>query len=105
MNEPATKRLPNRWSHILLNIEAGSFRHVAGIGHYDDGRLAEIFLKADNAGTAIDNAAHDPAVVASIALQYGVDADSLRRALMRNGSGIASGPLGVVLDLVTGDGP
>ena len=100
----ARKRLPNRRGHILLNIEAGGFRYVAGVGRYDDGRLAEIFLNADKAGTAIDDAARDSAVVASIALQHGVEADTLRRALMRNGSGIASGPLGVLLDLLAGDG-
>lgn len=92
------ERLPNRRAHTLLNFEAGGFRYVAGVGHYEDGRLAEIFLNASKGGTAIDDAARDSAVVASIALQHGVDADTLRRALMRNGNGIASGPLGTLLD-------
>jgi hypothetical protein len=107
MNDPATKpyrrRLPNRREHVLLNIEAGGFRYVADVGRYGDGRLAEIFLNADRGSTAIDDAARDSAVVASIALQHGVDADTLRRALMRNGSGVASGPLGVLLDLLAGE--
>ena len=30
--------------------------------------------------------------------QYGVEPDTLRRALMRNGSGEANGPLGVLSD-------
>jgi hypothetical protein len=94
------QRLPNRRAHTLLNIEAGGFRYVAGVGHYHDGRLAEIFLTAEKGGTAIDDAARDSAVVASIALQHGVDADTLRHALMRNGSGVASGPLGTLLDLL-----
>jgi transposase-like protein len=72
---------------------------VAGVGHYDDGRLAEIFLNAEKGGAAIDDAARD-SVVASIALQHGVDPDMLRRALMRNGNGAASGPLGTLLDLL-----
>jgi hypothetical protein len=93
-------RLPNRRAHTLLNIEAGGFRYVAGVGHYRDGRLAEIFLTAAKGGTAIDDAARDSAVVASIALQHGVDAHTLRHALMRNGSGVASGPLGTLLDLL-----
>ena len=53
------ERLPNRRAHTLLNIEAGGFRYVAGVGHYDDGRLAEIFLNAEKGGTAIDDAARD----------------------------------------------
>ena len=48
------ERLPNRRAHTLLNIEAGGFRYVAGVGHYDDGRLAEIFLNAEKGGAAID---------------------------------------------------
>lgn len=99
----ARRRLPNRRTHTVLNIEAGGFRYVAGVGHYNDGRLAEIFLNAEKGGTAIDDAARDSAVVASIALQHGVDADTLRRALMRNASGTASGPLGVLLDVLAKD--
>ena len=113
MNDPvkaptlARERLSNRRAHTLLNIEAGGFCYVAGVGRYDDGRLAEIFLNADKGGTAIDDAARDSAVVASIALQHGVAPGMLRHALMRNGSGAASGPLGVLLDLLAareGDG-
>jgi hypothetical protein len=58
------ERLPNRRAHTLLNIEAAGFRYVAGVGHYDDGRLAEIFLTAEKGGTAIDDAARDSTVVA-----------------------------------------
>lgn len=92
------ERLPNRRAHTLLNIEAGGFRYVAGVGHYDNGRLAEIFLNAEKGGTAVDDAARDSAVVASLALQSGVDPNAIRHALMRNGAGRASGPLGVLLD-------
>jgi hypothetical protein len=106
MNDPANplivtrERLPNRRSHTVMTIEAGGFRYVAGVGHYGDGRLAEIFLNAEKGGTAIDDAARDSAVVASLALQHGVDTDTMRHALMRNGNGTASGPLGKLLDLL-----
>ena len=60
----------------------------------------KIFLTAAKGGTAIDDAARDSAVVASIALQHGVDADTLRHALMRSSNGVASGPLGTLLDLL-----
>jgi hypothetical protein len=49
---------------------------------------------------SMHRAARASAVVASIALQHGVDADTLRHALMRNGNGVASGPLGTLLDLL-----
>jgi hypothetical protein len=97
------QRLPNRRAHTLLNIEAGGFRYVAGVGHYDDHRLAEIFLNSEKGGAAIDDAARDSAVVASIALQHGVDSNTPRHALMRNSTGTASGPLGVLLDLLAAE--
>jgi hypothetical protein len=42
-------------------------------GTNSDGRLAEIFPNAAKGRTAINAAARDSAVVASIALQHGVD--------------------------------
>jgi hypothetical protein len=40
------------------------------------------------------------AIVASIALQFGADVDTIRKALCRDVRGNASGPLGVALDIV-----
>jgi hypothetical protein len=58
------------------------------------------FLVSTAFSASIHRAARDSAVVANIALQHGVDADTLRHALMRNGNGVASGPLGTLLDLL-----
>ena len=60
----------------------------------------EVFLNSGKIGTAIETAARDSAVVASLALQHGVHMDTIRRALTRNGNGEASGPLGTLLDLL-----
>lgn len=50
--------------------------------------------------------AQDAAVVCSLALQYGVPLDVIRKALMRDSQGRPSGPLGAALDLiVVGDQP
>ena len=94
------KRLPNRREHGLINFEHAGFRYTAGIGRFPDGRLAEVFLNADKIGTAIETAAHDSAVVVSLALQHGVPPDTIRHALTRNGNGEASGPVGALLDLL-----
>jgi ribonucleoside-diphosphate reductase alpha chain len=48
-----------------------------------------------------DIAAKDSPVVCSIALQFGVPVDVIRKALMRDSQGRASGPLGLALDLIT----
>jgi hypothetical protein len=56
------------------------------------------------AGSDIDAAAKDSAVVASLCLQHGVPVDTIRLALLRDSHGRPNSPLGVVLDLVAGWG-
>ena len=44
--------LPNRREHVLINFTtADGFRYTAGLGYFDDGRLAEILLNAEKVGT------------------------------------------------------
>lgn len=47
-----------------------------------------------------DACARDAAILASIALQYGVPLDVLRKALLRDQRGNASTPIGTALDLI-----
>jgi hypothetical protein len=93
-------RLPNRRGHELLDFEHAGIQYTAGIGRFEDGRLAEIFLNTAKHGTAVDVNARDAAVAASLLLQYGCPMDTLRRALTRNGDGSASGPLAHAVDLL-----
>jgi hypothetical protein len=94
-------RLPQRRAHQLVDFEHGGQRYTAGIGRFEDGRLAEVFLNVPGrVGSAIEAMARDAATVASIALQYGAPPETLRRALTRNTDGTAGGPLGAVLDLM-----
>ena len=99
------QRLPNRRDSELIDFRCSGFRYTAGISRFADGRLAEIFITGGKCGSDADTAACDSAVVASIALQYGVPLEVLRRALMRDARGFASGPLGTVLDLIAQDPP
>jgi ribonucleoside-diphosphate reductase alpha chain len=96
----ARERLPNRRSHELFDFEHAGFRFTAGIGRFEDGRLAEVFLNCSKAGTPVDVNAKDAAIVASMALQHGTSTDELRRALTRNRDGSAGGPLAAALDLI-----
>jgi hypothetical protein len=70
------------------------------ISRFNDGSLAEVFLTNHKAGSMADTAARDSAVVCSIALQYGVPLDVIRRALMRDSHGRPRGPLAVALDRI-----
>jgi hypothetical protein len=102
----AREPLPDRRERTLVNfITPDGFRYTAGLGYFEDGRLAEIFLNAEKIGTAIETAARDSAVVASLALQHGVPPETIRHALTRNGDGSASGALGTLLDLLAAETP
>jgi hypothetical protein len=94
------QRLPDRRGHELLDFEHGGIRYRAGVGRFEDGRLAEIFMNAAKPGTAVDTFARDAAIAVSLSLQHGCSMDTLRRALTRNGDGSASGPLARALDLL-----
>jgi hypothetical protein len=98
------ERLPDRRFCETFSLECSGLAYVASIGRFDDGRPAEIFLTNHKAGSHADTNARDAAVVCSIALQFGVPLDVIRRALMRDSRGRASGPLGVALDMVAGQG-
>jgi len=65
-----------------------------------NGELREIFITNHRAGSGAGIMASDAAVVTSIALQYGVPVGVIRKALMRDAQGRASGPLDVALDLI-----
>jgi hypothetical protein len=62
--------------------------------------LGEFFLTNHKAGSAADTAARDAAIACSIALQFGANAETIRKALCRDARGNASGPLGVALDML-----
>jgi hypothetical protein len=94
------ERLPNRRGHELADFEHGGIRYTAGVGRFEDGRLAKIFLNTAKHGAAVDTNARDAAVAASLLLQHGCSVEILSRALIRNGDGSVSGPLARALDLL-----
>jgi hypothetical protein len=101
MTDVATrKRLPNRREAETFDVEALGLHFRATVGRYSDGRVGEVFLSNHRVNSMAGIVASDAAVVASIALQYGVPLDVIRGALMRDPRGKPSGPLGVVLDKI-----
>lgn len=96
------QRLKDRRDSLTFPIECAGLPYVATISRFDDGRLGEVFLTSHKTGTAADTAARDAAICCSIALQYGADVETIRRALCRDSHGVANGPLGVALDAIAG---
>ena len=93
-------RPPNRRGCELVDFSSMGLRFTAGVGRNDDGRLAEIFIDNHKTGSSIGTLVRDAAIVLSLALQHGADAESIRRSLSRDSSGCALGSLGEILDRV-----
>ena len=94
----ARGRLPNR-----RQCESFEFRHAGldftlGAGFFPDGRIAEIFLSSHKPGSPIEAIARDAAVVASIALQFGADLETIRQALTKDHDGGPATAIGAALD-------
>ena len=98
------ERLPNRRRSETFSFFWLGMRFTATISRYNDGALAEVVLTNGKVASQADTAARDSAVVASLALQYGVPLDVIRKALLRDSQGKASSPLGAVLDAIAGRG-
>jgi ribonucleoside-diphosphate reductase alpha chain len=94
------RRLPNRRGHELVDFAHAGISYTAGVGRFEDGSLAEIFLNTRKHVTAVDLNARDAAVAASLLWQHGCPIEILRRALTRNADSSASGPLARALDLL-----
>jgi hypothetical protein len=88
------EHLPNRRRSIAFIFEFEGHKYRATASHFDDGRLAEIFLDTDKAGTPLQLNAETAAILASLCLQHGVDAETIRHSV--------NGPIAVALDHFTG---
>jgi len=92
------RRLSNRRAHDVLSLVHEGRRYTAGLGYFEDGTLAELFIDSAKTGTDLATADQDAAVVVSLALQHGCPVETIRRALARNPNGTARGVVGAVLD-------
>jgi len=98
----ARQRLPNRRASTNFDIECQGLR-FAVTSTIEGGELREVFITNHRAGSGAGIMASDSAVICSIALQFGVPVEVIRKALMRDSSGRASGPLGVALDAIAAE--
>jgi hypothetical protein len=99
------QRLPDRRLAETFELEVAGLRYTATIGRFPDGRIGEIFLNNHKSNSQADTTARDSAIVCSIALQFGADIETIRKALCRDSHGRASGPLAAALDRIIGDAP
>ena len=93
-------RLPNRRASETFDIESAGLRYTATVSRFADGRIGELFLTNHKNNSGADTNARDAAIVFSFAVQHGANPETVRRALCRDGTGKASGPLGAALDRI-----
>lgn len=68
---------PGLTRRIHLKHAHGDLKIYVQTGTYPDGRLAEIFLKADKSGSTISGLLDALSITASLALQHGVPVETL----------------------------
>ena len=96
---PVRRRLPDDRRGLTKRIHllhaGGDLKIYLQSGEYADGSLAEIFIKADQAGSTISGLLDALSVASSIALQYGAPVETLIDKWSRmqfEPSGTTSGP-------------
>jgi hypothetical protein len=97
------QRLENRRACESFVFELDGLKFTATISRFPDGRIGELFLNNHRAGNQSDTNARDAAMLLSFALQHGADAETIRRALCRDGAGRPLGPISKALDLLAGE--
>jgi len=91
------RTLPNRRAHEVVDVEHDGQRYTLGVGWFDNGTPAEIFLTSTKIGTAADVNARDGALCISLLLQNGVAIDDIAHSLS------PAGLLGRVVRLIGGE--
>jgi hypothetical protein len=89
----ARRRLPDRRDCESFTFTVDGLRFTATVGRFADGTIGELFLNNHKSGNQSDTNARDAAIILSFAIQHGADIDAIRRALCRDLSGRALGPV------------
>src|SRR5258708_40235592 len=77
------EHLRYRRRSIAFTFEFESHRYRATASRFDDGRLAEIFLDTDKAGTPPQLNAEKAGLLAHLCLRHGVDANTMKHSVKR----------------------
>lgn len=102
MTTAVRRELPQRRYGETFELRHAGHRSAFAItvGRYPNGDVGEVFVSGAKAGSEVDAVARDGAVLLSLALQFGIPLDTVRRAITRNGDGSASSIIGAVADKI-----
>lgn len=88
------EKLPNRRPRTTITFRHGGHTYHGGAGHYEDGRIGELWLTAGKSGTDLQISLHDASICASVALQRGSTIEELLKACVKNEDGSPAGAVG-----------
>lgn len=95
----ATRRhLPQRRYSEQFSFRHWNMEYDVGVGRYVTGAIGDLFINCGKSGDQAETLAKDSAVILSIALQYGVPIEAFSKAIQRDASGNAMGPIGAIID-------
>jgi len=94
------ERLPNRRSAETSAFERDNLKFQMTVGRYPDDRAGELFLSSEHGNSLLDVLAHDAAILASLALQFGCPLETIRHAVTRDSQGVSASPIGEALDRI-----
>ena len=77
--------LPNRRAHVVVDVEHEGYRYRVGVGRFEDGRPAEVFITSTKVGTAADVNERDGALLQGLLLRNDVEIDATVHSLSPNG--------------------
>jgi len=97
----ARELLPGRRPNETQEFERDGTRVKMTVGYKPNGDVGEIFLNADRSNSMLDVLMSDAAIIASLALQWGVPLRQLAHSIKRDKFGIASSPIGAALDRIS----
>jgi hypothetical protein len=92
--------LPQRRENENFDVSFNGIVVSVSFGHYDDGRIGEVFLSTRKSGSFIDTTCRDTAVLLSLLLQYGCSAKIIGKAITADAHGKPEGLAGVIARLI-----
>jgi hypothetical protein len=94
------EHLPSRRPSTTFDFTCANLHYTCSYSRFASGGIAELFLSNHASNSHADTAARDTAIACSLALQFGAEVETIRKALCRDSHGRASGPLGAALDII-----
>ena len=88
----------NRRAADIVTLSHDRMKFHVTFSRYDDGRIAEVFIKAGKPGSPVEAWARDSGLLLSMAIQYGVPLGEMLKTITKLEDGVSpAGGLGMII--------